>query len=257
MKTITIPDCMHPAFELILNGIPYRYPAGQTVTVPDEIAALIAAHSEHHDAKYPGQEVQPPFRSDNIAEAPVLDAATEQTKVLAVEKDKVVQLPVSSLGGGGESGGATIYFATYPEYLNMAEISIGKEVYYETDSTDIAKPYEVGSYVFFISGWLGKVIAAEDNDDLKSHTLSVVWIEPNLSIKESMFNFDMCVNLDDFIQLLNGEGSYADEGYEKVEGDYVGQIMAINDDSGNSTDNSGAAMWLPSPRGYVWKRITA
>lgn len=106
MKTITIPDCMHPAFELILNGIPYRYPAGQTVTVPDEIAALIAAHSEHHDAKHPGQEVQPPFRSDNIAEAPVLDAATENTHVLVVENGTTMQLPASSLGG---SSGATIH----------------------------------------------------------------------------------------------------------------------------------------------------
>lgn len=43
MKTVTIPDNMNP-WECCINGKKYRYPAGETVDVPDEVAAIIQAY---------------------------------------------------------------------------------------------------------------------------------------------------------------------------------------------------------------------
>lgn len=40
MKTVTIPNDYHP-YEVEVNGKEYRFPAGATVSVPDEVAAVI------------------------------------------------------------------------------------------------------------------------------------------------------------------------------------------------------------------------
>lgn len=49
MKTVTIPTCDNP-FSAIVNGKKYTYEAGKTVGVPDEVAAVIQAHRNHHDS---------------------------------------------------------------------------------------------------------------------------------------------------------------------------------------------------------------
>lgn len=58
-KVVKIPDCSNP-FEVIINNNKYRYPAGATVEVPDEVAAIIEAHEKQHDeeAKH---KIDPPF----------------------------------------------------------------------------------------------------------------------------------------------------------------------------------------------------
>lgn len=59
MKTVTIPTCANP-FVVIVNGIKYTYPAGATVSVPDDVAAVIEQHDEAHNNPAPAPVV-PPF----------------------------------------------------------------------------------------------------------------------------------------------------------------------------------------------------
>ena len=59
MKTVTIPTCANP-FVVIVNGIKYTYPAGATVEVPDDVAAVIEQHDEAHNNPEPAPVV-PPF----------------------------------------------------------------------------------------------------------------------------------------------------------------------------------------------------
>ena len=44
-KTIKIPTSMNP-FVVIVNGVKHEYPAGETVEVPDHIAAIIEQHEK-------------------------------------------------------------------------------------------------------------------------------------------------------------------------------------------------------------------
>lgn len=47
-KTITIPsDKGNPVF-VVLNGVKYTYTAGDTVSVPDEVAALFESNAEEN-----------------------------------------------------------------------------------------------------------------------------------------------------------------------------------------------------------------
>lgn len=66
-KIVTIPNCSNP-FVVIVNGVEYSYPAGQTVEVPDFIAAVIENHVNSHPQPAPpepgvpsGPSVQPDF----------------------------------------------------------------------------------------------------------------------------------------------------------------------------------------------------
>ena len=53
-KTIKIPECMSPSFVVVVNGVKYAYPAGETVEVPDHVAKVIEAHVRlQHTAKQP------------------------------------------------------------------------------------------------------------------------------------------------------------------------------------------------------------
>lgn len=44
-KEITIPKCMNP-FEVTVNGVSYKFNAGETVEVPDSVASVIENHKE-------------------------------------------------------------------------------------------------------------------------------------------------------------------------------------------------------------------
>lgn len=50
-RTITIPTCASP-FYVIVNGVEYSYEAGDTVSVPDEVAEVI----EHHVNSVPKED---------------------------------------------------------------------------------------------------------------------------------------------------------------------------------------------------------
>ena len=59
MKKVTIPTCANP-FVVIVNGMKYTYPAGETVEVPDDVAAVIEQHHDAHNNPQPAPVV-PPF----------------------------------------------------------------------------------------------------------------------------------------------------------------------------------------------------
>ena len=59
MKKVTIPTCANP-FVVIVNGMKYTYPAGETVEVPDDVAAVIEQHHDAHNNPKP-EPVVPPF----------------------------------------------------------------------------------------------------------------------------------------------------------------------------------------------------
>lgn len=59
MKKVTIPTCANP-FVVIVNGMKYTYPAGETVEVPDDVAEVIEQHEETHNNPKPAPVV-PPF----------------------------------------------------------------------------------------------------------------------------------------------------------------------------------------------------
>lgn len=52
-KTVSIPTCMDP-FIVMVNGVKYSFPAGQTVDVPDEVALVIERHHASHKKKPEG-----------------------------------------------------------------------------------------------------------------------------------------------------------------------------------------------------------
>lgn len=60
MANITIPGCCGSVFTVYLNGKKYVYPAGETVDVPDEVAAIIESHGEN-PSTLPEQNVEKPF----------------------------------------------------------------------------------------------------------------------------------------------------------------------------------------------------
>lgn len=63
MKKVTIPTCANP-FVAFVNGIKYTYPAGETVEVPDDVAAVIEQHNDAHNNPKHEQAI-PPFGSGN------------------------------------------------------------------------------------------------------------------------------------------------------------------------------------------------
>ena len=61
MKKVTIPTCANP-FVVIVNGMKYTYPAGETVEVPDDVAAVIEQHHDAHNNPQP-EPATPPYSS--------------------------------------------------------------------------------------------------------------------------------------------------------------------------------------------------
>lgn len=76
MKKVTIPTCANP-FVVIVNGIKYTYPAGETVEVPDDVAEVI---EQHEEAKPEPAPVLPPF-------APVPSEDKSEFEVVTITTD--------------------------------------------------------------------------------------------------------------------------------------------------------------------------
>lgn len=61
MKTVTIPTDRQPTFDVYINSRKYSYPAGATVSVPDNVAAVIeeykAAGPKYAPAQPPAQQL--------------------------------------------------------------------------------------------------------------------------------------------------------------------------------------------------------
>lgn len=71
MKTVTIPSDTKPYFDCTINGRHYRYKAGATMSVPDEVAELIASieaqkpKPRHYDPPAPELPIPAAGGSDN------------------------------------------------------------------------------------------------------------------------------------------------------------------------------------------------
>ena len=77
MKTVIIPTCANP-FVVIVNGIKYTYPAGETMEVPDDVAAVIEQHDVAH-SKHEPAPVVPPFAPGDGVDDVTLAAAKAYT----------------------------------------------------------------------------------------------------------------------------------------------------------------------------------
>lgn len=57
-KTIKIPNNMKPYYEVEIGNKKYRYPAGTTQSVPDEVAAVIEANSNMRPKENPPKDYE-------------------------------------------------------------------------------------------------------------------------------------------------------------------------------------------------------
>ena len=151
---------------------------------------------------------------------------------------------------GDTSGGTTIHFGDWiPGEIYQSEVGIKYKV---GDLYLVDTEYDYGIYEL-----VG--IDTESDSDLAFPEWELKYVprSPNNTPRVEEFNFDWCTTLDDFIDLLNAENGYEDS-CEKTEGEYDGQIVVVSDvgDHGMDKDCSGAAIWVNTPKGYVWKKIT-
>jgi len=123
-KTIKIPECMHPAFEVIVNGIPYKYPAGETVEVPDAVAVAIEAHIKHHTQ-------EPPEPSGGGNSSGLTQPEWGEGKTAQVSKE----LKYGPYNGWSDYA-YNFCFMTSDEYQGMMESTdfVGKAILYDPDN---------------------------------------------------------------------------------------------------------------------------
>lgn len=93
MKSVTIPTCANP-FVVIVNGVKYFYPAGETVEVPDDVAAVIEQHDEAHNNPAPTPVVPPFVPGEGSASIEAVKAAlAESGQIGYIGKKKEVVFP--------------------------------------------------------------------------------------------------------------------------------------------------------------------
>ena len=111
MKTVTIPTCANP-FVVIVNGIKYTYPAGATVSVPDDVAAVIEQHDEAHNNPAPAPVVPPfvPETSEGSGGTQLIDLGSYVIQD-GITLGSVVLLLFSSGGGYTDIDDNTTFWA--------------------------------------------------------------------------------------------------------------------------------------------------
>lgn len=161
MKTITIPEGFHP-LEININGLRYSYMEGETVTVKDDVAALI----EQYIASVPVP--RPNSLIDNLGLA---YQRSDKGKALKVKEDgSDVEWGTVEPGGGG--GGSDdpypgydvvikVYANSVSGVINPSESPILIKGDYDTalDRVDDNKPISILIYSIFDSdGMYGSVV---------------------------------------------------------------------------------------------------
>ena len=125
MKKVTIPTCANP-FVVMVNGMKYTYPAGETVEVPDDVAAVIEQHDEAHNNPAPDPAI-PPYSSgakswndltdkpfgdetvtiewdgDSTGKVTVLDGQLVKVSDLTPEPTELIGGTIAEYLGGGHS----------------------------------------------------------------------------------------------------------------------------------------------------------
>lgn len=175
-------------------------------------------------------------KTNDFSEIPVLDTATQQTKVLVIEGGTTLQLPASALGGNGGNGVAI-------------HINIPSEIAPE----DMNTKYKIGD-LCFVSDPEGFSIMAITGFDTESEPGLIfpmleeklrvdfgAGVEPNIKV---IVAGDYATTFDETLAFMNNEGM--------IEGDYNGQIMTFE---GYTKEESGAAIWLSSQQGGIWKKL--
>ena len=108
-KFIKIPSYQNP-YEVIINGVKYQYPAGQTCMVPDEVAMVIK-NVEHNAPKYAKENVRRPdivetISGEVISVSDSVEAPLQGLKVFGKTIQKGTPTPdapvaLESVGTGG------------------------------------------------------------------------------------------------------------------------------------------------------------
>jgi len=104
MREVTIPEGWNPC-KITVNNVTYEYPAGQTVEVPDEVAAIIEMGAANvYKAKDQRQVFSLEFGPDDAG------------KVLTVNEDETGAKWAEASGGG--SGGIMVVTPSYDESIS-------------------------------------------------------------------------------------------------------------------------------------------
>ena len=193
--------------------------------------------------------------AENVAVKVILDVTTSMAFVQNADTNAYLEgrfaelaKAIANVQPGG--GGNTIHCGDWrPGEIYQSEVGIKYKV---GDLYLVDTEYDYGIYEL-----VG--IYTESDSDLAFPEWELKYVprSPNNTPRVEEFNFDWCTTLDDFIDLLNAENGYEDS-CEKTEGEYDGQIVVVSDvgDHGMDKDCSGAAIWVNTPKGYVWKKIT-
>lgn len=109
-KTVTIPVDLQPAFVCMVNGVRYSYSAGETVEVPDEVAALIeeyyAAYERLKKVEESGADSKPVVGIQSI-EQTTTSTADGGSNVITVTLTDESQVTFTVKNGSKGSTGAT------------------------------------------------------------------------------------------------------------------------------------------------------
>lgn len=220
MKTITIPTYKNP-FEVTVNGETYSYTAGETVSVPDEVAEII----ENGKALEPTEAPSTPSGAGKAVFVQGGDF-TEIASGTVIKKGQVVKFVVTNYlnesydiytayGQNGEefslisnkSDGYNAYGWKSESSMGMPHLDSSAEVYIEVDG------FSVGEYSFvyngeditissvsphnYINGYVGTPQKAvyEDNGEIKPLTTDM--IEGNSSGESSGGSSVEVITVDD------------------------------------------------------------
>lgn len=77
-KSVTIPTYMQPDFVCTINNVTYRYKAGTTQTVPDEVAELIENINASVPVENPPETIEQ--MAQRVAEQAIADNVTAATE---------------------------------------------------------------------------------------------------------------------------------------------------------------------------------
>lgn len=121
MKSVKIPDDRKPCFECSINGKRYKYPAGATVSVPDEVADVIAnvnAAKPQHVTTSPTQEIRKPTAAGKVLKSVARgdgyeyeegeDAGSILPAVSSTDNGKVLKVVNGAWAVGADEKGDTL-----------------------------------------------------------------------------------------------------------------------------------------------------
>lgn len=140
MQNVKIPEDNKPWFECSINGKNYKYPAGATVSVPDDVAALIAninASRPKHVTPTPTQEIKKPTAANKVLKSVAKDGGYEYEEgedagsilpaVTSTDNGKVLKVVSGAWDkGDAPTGLPTVTASDNGAFLGVSEGAWGK-----------------------------------------------------------------------------------------------------------------------------------